>query len=79
MLHEIGHALGLQHVTERQQTMYPVVLADRLAEYHRGDLAGLRTVGRAAGCMPTSPPTAAPGALSVAAVLGAGSHTVPVP
>jgi hypothetical protein len=77
VLHEIGHALGLQHVTERQQTMYPVVLPDRLAEYHRGDLAGLRAVGRAAGCIPT--PTAAPGALSVATVPRSSSHQVPVP
>jgi matrixin len=52
-LHELGHAVGLQHVTDTRQIMYPVVVtgARPSAEYQAGDLAGLRKVGRKAGCI----------------------------
>lgn len=52
LLHELGHAVGLQHVTDTRQIMYPVVTGARAsAEYQAGDLAGLRKVGRTGGCI----------------------------
>jgi hypothetical protein len=52
-LHELGHAVGLQHVTDTRQVMYPTVVTGARpgAEYQPGDLAGLRKVGRKAGCI----------------------------
>jgi predicted Zn-dependent protease len=48
-LHELGHAVGLDHVTDRTQLMYPVVTA---TSFGRGDLAGLARVGARMGCLP---------------------------
>jgi hypothetical protein len=42
-LHELGHALGLDHVDDEAELMYPY--AGRLDGYGNGDLAGLRTLG----------------------------------
>jgi hypothetical protein len=55
LLHELGHAMGLQHVTDRRELMYPVALSRRAAAYAAGDLAGLRRLGRSAGCISTTP------------------------
>lgn len=46
-VHEISHALGLAHVDDSRQVMYPVAGAWRLGT---GDLEGLRRVGLPAGC-----------------------------
>jgi hypothetical protein len=56
LLHEIGHVMGLQHVSTSSELMYPTVLSRRAAAYGSGDLTGLRRVGRSAGCIsvPTS-------------------------
>lgn len=51
LMHELGHAVGLNHVTTRSQIMYPVIGSWTRAYYHAGDVAGLRRVGRPAGCM----------------------------
>lgn len=48
-LHELSHAMGLEHAGSSRQLMYPV-LQPRLAGLQSGDIAGLRLVGRAAGC-----------------------------
>jgi hypothetical protein len=50
LLHELGHAVGLGHVKDKQQIMYPVLT--QYASYGAGDLAGLHTVGHASGCIP---------------------------
>lgn len=51
LLHELGHAVGLQHVTDQKQIMFPVAIARAKAAYGKGDLAGLAKVGRKAGCI----------------------------
>lgn len=48
LLHEIGHALGLQHTDARDQVMYPMTGANR--QFQAGDLASLTRLGAAAGC-----------------------------
>lgn len=55
-LHELGHAIGLGHVSSRKQIMYPTILG-RVRHYQAGDLHGLRVLGRASGCIaePTAP------------------------
>jgi hypothetical protein len=50
LLHELGHAVGLGHVDSRSEAMFPSVRG--VAGYGAGDLAGLRALGRAAGCHP---------------------------
>ncbi len=53
LLHELGHAIGLDHVNDRRQVMYPVLLPQP-AQYAAGDLRGLAAVGATRGCFPTS-------------------------
>ena len=47
-LHELAHAMGLGHVTDRSQLMYPMV---SVYSFGRGDLAGLARVGAHPGCL----------------------------
>lgn len=49
LLHELGHAVGLAHVANRADAMFPTVRG--IAAYGEGDLAGLAAVGRGAGCL----------------------------
>lgn len=51
LLHEIGHAVGLNHVTDPLEIMYPVLRATGPVAYGAGDLAGLRAVGSSGGCI----------------------------
>jgi hypothetical protein len=48
-LHEIGHAVGLGHVDDDAQIMYPVNLG--LEGYGDGDREGLRLVGATMPCI----------------------------
>lgn len=48
ILHEIGHVIGLGHVGDRQQIMFPTV-TNGDAVYARGDLIGLDALGAGAG------------------------------
>ncbi len=50
LLHELGHAMGLDHATSSRQLMN-AVLQPTLADLQAGDLEGLARVGRSAGCV----------------------------
>lgn len=49
MMHELGHMMGLSHVTENGQVMHPIALG--LHDYANGDREGLWRVGAAQGCL----------------------------
>ena len=49
-LHELGHLVGLAHVEDDNQVMYPDVTAGE-ARLGAGDLAGLKRLGRGSGCV----------------------------
>lgn len=49
VLHELGHVVGLDHVTSRRQIM---VRGKMPARWGSGDLTGLRQVGASHGCVP---------------------------
>ena len=52
-LHEIGHVVGLAHVGDRTQVMYPTINRDNHV-LGLGDRLNLVAVGIAAGCIPHS-------------------------
>ena len=54
LLHELGHLVGLDHVDDRSQLMYPTAVfgAPRFSE---GDLRGLEAVGADGGCLGVPP------------------------
>lgn len=45
LLHELGHVMGLAHIDDSRQLMYPLITAASSAHYSRGDLAGLKRLG----------------------------------
>ena len=51
LLHELGHAVGLQHVYDSSQVMNPTITTASPPDYAAGDRTGLRLVGANAGCM----------------------------
>jgi hypothetical protein len=54
MVHELGHAMGLQHVSDTRQQMYPMLSSRSPKLLAWGDRAGLARVGRGAGCVDTT-------------------------
>jgi hypothetical protein len=53
LMHEIGHAVGLGHVSSTSQRMNHVITAGSTAGWGAGDLAGMRRVGLPRGCVVT--------------------------
>ena len=51
LLHELAHALGLDHTTAADQVMYPSLSSTSYGSYGAGDLAGLAKVGAGQGCV----------------------------
>jgi hypothetical protein len=51
LMHELGHLVGLDHVKDSSQMMYPTVTS-KPAAWGAGDLSGLERLGRDAGCTP---------------------------
>jgi hypothetical protein len=52
LLHELGHAAGLDHVADRHELMTTSLQAEGPAGYGPGDRAGLDRLGAASGCLP---------------------------
>lgn len=50
ILHELAHTVGLDHVKDRRQLLYPTLTSSAPNGYADGDKAGLKVVGRRAGC-----------------------------
>ncbi|WP_130494161.1 matrixin family metalloprotease [Motilibacter rhizosphaerae] len=48
LLHEFGHVMGLQHVADPTQVMFPQDVGT--TAYGAGDVAGLRRLGKGSGC-----------------------------
>ena len=51
MLHELGHVIGLNHVSNARLLMNPVLSTYSPNGYAVGDAAGLTLVGSRAGCI----------------------------
>ncbi|MCZ3387474.1 MAG: matrixin family metalloprotease [Actinomycetia bacterium] len=51
LLHEIGHAVGLDHVGTTSEIMYPTMLERSFSKYKDGDRNGLSRVGKPLGCI----------------------------
>jgi hypothetical protein len=56
LLHELGHVVGLGHVFDPLQIMFPTLAPIAATTYGSGDRAGLARLGVAAGCLPTPSP-----------------------
>jgi hypothetical protein len=54
--HEFGHVVGLAHTSSIHEVMYPNPDDPGVVGWGSGDLAGLRRLGTAAGCLRTPPP-----------------------
>lgn len=53
ILHELGHMVGLSHVGDITEVMYPINFG--VQPFQNGDLEGLWTVGTAQPCPPSGP------------------------
>lgn len=55
LMHEMAHAAGLGHTNAKSQIMYPT-MGRKPAVYGKGDLAGLRLLGKSQGCFSATAP-----------------------
>jgi len=53
LMHEIGHSVGLMHVSSTSQLMYPTILSRHTATYSTGDRLGLERLGTSNSCIST--------------------------
>ncbi|GAA1139982.1 matrixin family metalloprotease [Nocardioides aquiterrae] len=51
LLHEIAHAIGLDHTGASSQIMYPSLQSGYRGRYEAGDLTGLHALGAEQGCL----------------------------
>jgi hypothetical protein len=51
LLHELAHATGLDHVASEAEQMHPKLTSSAPKGYGPGDLAGLKKIGKEAGCI----------------------------
>ena len=65
LLHEIGHIMGIAHVSDQTQIMYPAVHPGGPTDYGDGDRAGLRIVGAVSGCLSPPQPNATTAVTSI--------------
>ena len=54
VLHELGHATGLEHVSGKDEQMNPTLMSTAPNGYGAGDRAELKKIGRDAGCITIS-------------------------
>jgi hypothetical protein len=52
LLHELGHAVGLNHASSTREVMYPILVNGQPSAFGPGDLIGLAKVGAGNGCIP---------------------------
>ena len=58
LLHELGHAVALDHTQDPNQVMYSIVDGRATSDYADGDKAGLSRLGAHAGCIAGGPTSA---------------------
>jgi len=51
LLHELGHSVGLNHVSDAHEIMAPMAAPRSPVHYAAGDRLGLRQVGAGNGCL----------------------------
>jgi hypothetical protein len=56
VLHELAHLVGLDHVEQRSELLYPTISAQSPDGYAAGDRAGLARLGAEAGCLRVASP-----------------------
>ena len=59
LMHELGHIVGLQHVSSPHEVMSSNPTDPSVIDWGSGDLDGLRLLGRSMGCLPPPRPLAA--------------------
>ncbi len=77
MIHELGHAAGLDHVDDDTEIMYPAVVSGRSAQWGAGDLNGLRRLAGSCWAGAAPGPTALRAARVASRSSAIGRHELP--